>query len=417
MKKILLVEPNFPIPPKSRNHKDFLPIGLLKIGSFLRNKGESVRFVIGKLENSELEEIVEFNPEEIWFTSLFTYWSEYVADVVHYYKYLFPKSKTIVGGIMASLLSQDTVKEITCCDEVIQGVVEEAEEFTPAYDLMNNTQKIDFQIIHSSRGCPRKCSFCGTWKIEPDFIARKSIKELITAKKIIFYDNNLLLNPYIENILQELIDLKKNRKISWAESQSGFDGRILSEKPYLASMLKKAGFIYPRIAWDWGFNNYQDIEKQVKILMNGGYSSKEIFLFMLYNWDLSFEEMEKKRIKCWDWKVQISDCRYRPLDQLYDHYNPRKEQTSEDYYIHEKGGWSDQLIKQFRQNIREQNICIRHNFPFYSRALERKNFSKTVRQNLRKINNLEDKVTFMQNLSADYWIPDKIRYPVHPTNK
>ena len=29
--KILLVEPAFPIPPKSKNHKDFLPIGLLKL--------------------------------------------------------------------------------------------------------------------------------------------------------------------------------------------------------------------------------------------------------------------------------------------------------------------------------------------------------------------------------------------------
>ena len=30
VKKVLLLEPNFPIPNKSRNHSDFLPIGLLK---------------------------------------------------------------------------------------------------------------------------------------------------------------------------------------------------------------------------------------------------------------------------------------------------------------------------------------------------------------------------------------------------
>ena len=35
-KRVLLVEPNFPIPNKSRNHSNFLPIGLLKIAGYLR---------------------------------------------------------------------------------------------------------------------------------------------------------------------------------------------------------------------------------------------------------------------------------------------------------------------------------------------------------------------------------------------
>ena len=30
-KNVLLVEPNFPIPAKSRNHSNFLPIGLLHL--------------------------------------------------------------------------------------------------------------------------------------------------------------------------------------------------------------------------------------------------------------------------------------------------------------------------------------------------------------------------------------------------
>ena len=47
MKKILLVEPNFPIPPKSKNHRDFLPIGLLKLASYHRAKGDKVKLVRG----------------------------------------------------------------------------------------------------------------------------------------------------------------------------------------------------------------------------------------------------------------------------------------------------------------------------------------------------------------------------------
>jgi hypothetical protein len=417
MNRILLVEPDFPIPPKSKNHKNFFPIGLLKIGAYLRSKGCKVKLVRGKPKNlNELNDINSFNPDEIWITSLFTYWAEYVKDVVHYYKELFPDAKTIVGGIFASLLPSKKVKNYTGCDEVVQGVIKEAEKFEPAYDLINNGKKIDFQIIHTTRGCPRKCSFCGTWKIEPEFIAKKTIKDLIKFRKVVFYDNNLLLNPYIENILEELIELKKEGKISWVESQSGFDGRILFKKPYLAEMLKKAGFRYPRIAWDWGIGDFKKIKEQVEILIKGGYKSKDIFLFMIYDWDLSFEEMEQKRIKCWELKVQISDCRYRPLDQLYDHYNPRKEQTLDDYYIHEKSGWTDQLIKQFRRNVREQNICLRHGFLFYSRIFERKAFPKITMQEIRNINDLKNKIKFLKGLKADYWIPDKIRYPKERSN-
>ena len=44
-KRVLLVEPNFPIPNKSRNHSNFLPIGLLKIAGYLRTKDIEVKLI------------------------------------------------------------------------------------------------------------------------------------------------------------------------------------------------------------------------------------------------------------------------------------------------------------------------------------------------------------------------------------
>ena len=117
-------------------------------------------------------------------------------------------------------------------------------------------------------------------------------------KNLVFYDINLFYNPHIKEILNELIELKKERKIGWSESQSGFDGRILTENPDLAILLKKAGFRYPRIAWDWGYDQWPKVEKQIKILNDAGYNFNDIYVFMIYNWDLKFEEMEEKRIKC-----------------------------------------------------------------------------------------------------------------------
>ena len=410
--RILLVEPNFPIPTKSKNHKNFLPIGLLKIASYLKSRKINVKLVRG-IPNTllELKDVNDFYPEEIWVTSLFTYWAKYVKEAVQYYKKLFPQARVIIGGIYASLIPEDEVIKYTGCDEVYQGVLPKAEEYFPAYDLIKNANPhpIDYQIIHSSRGCKRKCSFCGTWKIEPEFIPKKSIKDEIKFRKIIFYDNNFLMNPYIEEMLNELIELRKKHKILWCESQSGFDGRILLEKRDLAKKIKEAGFRYPRIAWDWEYQEYLKVEKQINILKEAGYHSKEIYIFMIYNWNISFKEMEIKRTKCWKWKVQIADCRYRPLEQLYDNYDGRKiGQTSRDYYIHEQAGWSDTLIKQFRKNVRRQNICVRHGFPFYSKNFEQKRIKKELMKIIKNIGTKKEKISFLKKNNISCWFPEKI---------
>lgn len=133
---------------------------------------------------------------------------------------------------------------------------------------------------------------------------------------------------------------------------------------------------------------------------------------MLYNWDLSFEEMERKRIKCWEWKVQISDCRYRPLDQIVDEYKPlKKDQTNSDYHIHSESGWTDALVKQFRKNVRQQNICVRHRFPFYSKGFEKKIFGKEEMIKVKSLFTKEKKIRYMQQIGADFWFPDETRYP------
>lgn len=391
--KILLVQPKFPIPPKSRWHKNFLPIGLLKLASYYRQKGHELELVLGKKDPP-------FYPDKIMITSFFTYWSKYVWDCVKYYKQKYPKAKVIVGGIYASLMPEHCKQ--SGCDEVFVGVHKEAEKCFPAYDLVKN---VDYQIIHTSRGCIRKCKFCGTWKIEPEFEAKKSIKDEIRSNKLVFYDNNLLANPYIKDILKEIANTRYNGKPIYCESQCGFDGKILT--PELARLIKKARFQNPKIAWDGSYSESDQIRRQIEMLKEAGYASKEISVFMLYNWELDFEEMEKKRLKCWEWKVQISDCRYRPLNQTYDNYNPRRVQTSEDYFIHPK--WTDAEVKQFRKNVRRQNICVRMGFPFYSKTLEQK---KVKKEDFRKLRTLPTHT--VKKLLPDFWDPGEITYPTPP---
>jgi len=395
---ILLVEPKFPIPSKSKNHCNFLPIGLLKLASYYRSNGHKIKLVRGNLDKEELK----FKPDQIMVTSLFTYWSEYVRDCVQHYKELYPGAKVTVGGIYASLMPEHC-KEFTGCDEVFAGVNEEAEKYPPAYDLISNPHPIGYQIAHTSRGCIRRCDFCGTWKIEPKFTYKESIKDEICSNKIIFYDNNILANPYIEDIFNEIANTKYNGKAIICETQCGFDGRLLT--PELAKLIKKARFVNPRIAWDGPYSQRKGVEKQLNMLVEAGYNRKDIYIFMVYNWERNFREMEKKRLKCWEWRVQIADCRYRPLDQTYDNYNPKKEQTNEDYYIHPK--WTDKEIKQFRKNVRRQNICVRHGFSFYSKDLERRCFSKEVLEQIQSMRGRK-----LEKILIDLWHPSEVTFPI-----
>lgn len=396
MKTFLLVEPEFPVPTKSKNHCNFLPISLLKLASYYKEKNYKIKLIRGNL----LKRNIRLDPDRILVTSLFTYWSKHVKECVQHYKNLYPSVKISVGGIYASLMPKHC-KKYTGCDEVFVGINEEAEKYEPDYSLVFDSNN-PYQIIHTSRGCFRKCPFCGTWKIEPKVTFKKTIKKEIRSNKLIFYDNNLLRSPYIKDILKEIANTKHNGKAVTCESQCGFDGRLLT--PELASLIKKARFIYPRIAWDWKYSEYKDIKKQVDMLIKAGYNRKNIYVFVLYNWDIPFKEMEKKRIKCWQWKIQISDCRYRPIDQTFDDYSPRKKQTNKDYYIHPD--WTDEEVKQFRKNIRRQNICIRHDFNFHSRKLENKSFSKKEITKLK----FAPKEKVLKNLE-DAWFPNRITYP------
>lgn len=375
IKKVLLIDPDFPRANKSRNHKDLLPIGLLKIGTYLKNRNIETKLIRLNFNNNE-SEIITFNPDLILITSVFTYWANEVKSAVNFSKKLFPKTKVMVGGIFASLLPE-VCKDFTNCDYVHKGVVGCAECLPPDYSLLeDNGESIDFQIIHSSRGCKRSCKYCGVYKIEPEFSYKKSIEEELIRKNLVFYDNNLLINPNIELLLNELIDLRKKRIITKCESQSGFDGRILRKKPHLAKLMKEANFKDPKIAWDGPLKTFKNRKKEIDILIEAGYKFKEISIFMLYNHDLSYNEMEEKRVKCFDWGVQIMDCRFRPLDRLDDNYNPyaRKPQTNSDYHINPN--WTDEEVRQFRRNVRRHNICIRHDMKYHSNKAERKKISK-----------------------------------------
>jgi len=396
-KKILLVQPDFPIPNKRKVHHDFFPIGLLKIGSFLKNERDCE--VELTFENKE----ASFTPDEVWITSLFTYWSSYVHDSINYFKNMYSHAKIFLGGIYATLIADNA----SMVEKHLSGVTIQKGLYDPAeiYCRENGidetilSEPLNFQILHSTRGCFRRCNFCGTWKIEPNEFDIIGVENRINKNHVVFYDNNILKRNDVSLFIDQLSELRVNTKRIRFESQSGFDGRILDQN--IANKLKKANFINIRIAWDGKESDYPDIEKQINFLSNAGYSRKDISVFMLFNWNIGPEEMERKRMKCWEMRVQISDCRFRPLDQLQDDYSTRLKQDNSSYHIHEN--WSDDTIKRFRRNIRKHNICVRHDRFFYSTQLERMKFTK---EEISEYNKMSDREKIREKV-PDAWFPDE----------
>ena len=347
--KVLLVEPEYTQAKRTKHEAKLCPVGLFKHYFFHISKGDNVCMVKGCV-------IPDIRPDMVKITSLFTYWSEDVFKAIEFYSKKYPDAIIKVGGIFASLMPE-TVKEKNPNVIVHRGIDKEVEYVSIDWKHL----KRSIQIIHASRSCIRNCKFCGVKKIEPE-ISYKTwgrLKKEIQLNDLVFFDNNFLINPNHKDILEGIADHKVNGKVVRCEAQSGFDPRLLTQED--AILLKKARFKSIRISWDHGLEQMGKVKRALSYLLKAGFSSKKVGVFMIYNWEYPFELLEKKRKICFDWNVQIFDCRFRPLDQLYDNYNPHaKEQTSDDYYIHPN--WTDKQIRQFRRNIRRQNIMIRFNF-------------------------------------------------------
>jgi len=360
MSRILLVQPRFPIPNKSHNHKDYLPVGLLKLAAWRRGMGDDVALSLGNLSGG-------FEADEVYITSLFTYWASHVKEAVQHYRRTLPQARITVGGVYASLQPEHCLR-FTGCDAVWRGVHPEAESHSPDYTLVD----AEFQIIHASRGCIRRCAFCGTYEIEPEYIPKETIASEIVRRHVVFYDNNLLANPHIGRILGEVADARIEGRVVSCESQSGIDGRLLLLKPELAAMLKNARFRNPRIAWDGGLSQREAIREQLEILLGAGFAARDIQVFMLYNHRLSAKTLMAKVQQCSEWGVQVADCRFRPLDLFHDGYLPRStSQEDHEYYVH--SGWTDTAVRGLRREVRSNNICIRYGIarPRYNQTYEK----------------------------------------------
>ncbi|MFC2051272.1 hypothetical protein ACFLT4_00890 [Chloroflexota bacterium] len=288
---ILLVEPAY--------YTRYPPLGLLKLASYHRSQGDTVELVRGCSTPNN-------RPDKVYVTSLFTWGWNKVWEAIAYYKSLYPKVEVSLGGIYASLMP-DHAKE-SGADRIHIGLVEDAEDLLPAYDLVPQWK---WSILFASRGCINKCKFCAVPIMEGSLHScRKSIKHLVYPghKRIVLWDNNILASPNFQDIVSEAMELGIS-----VDYNQGLDAMLIT--PDVANTLSKLKMPCIRVSYDLKAKG-RYIKNAIDLIKSNGVRGREIFVYVLYNFDDTPDEFFSRVQDVLSWGAVVFPMRFEPLDSL-----------------------------------------------------------------------------------------------------
>ena len=159
-------------------------------------------------------------------TTLFTfYWRETIDTINYAKKFCSEEGKIIVGGIAATILSNEILRETGI--EPLCGLLNRAgmldadsevvvDELPLDYSIL---EEIDYQypaqnayLAYMTRGCLRKCAFCAVPRLEPEYKGYIGLKEQIRQtterfgpqKDLLLMDNNVFASKYFDKIIDEI---------------------------------------------------------------------------------------------------------------------------------------------------------------------------------------------------------------------
>ena len=359
-KNILLIEPGY--------KNKYPPLGLMKIARYHgpRGKGDNVRFIKGE-DRSVLSQWWD----RIYVTTLFSFEFPKIAETIDFAIEVAngQTDKVFVGGIAASLM-HDRFKQDRRWHGVrfIKGLLSEApakslqldefseefyaddtggvpiEDLVPDYNILKQVEDSykypvsDAYFAYTSRGCIRKCHFCGVPKLEGGQRDTESLTGLVNAiekdygpkKDLILMDNNVVASPRFKEIIAEIRDLgftpgakllrpgtrvPVQRRVDFNQ---GVDARILCKDPMYLRELSSICLKPLRIAFDH-LGLKKPYEQAVRYAAEFGLT--ELSNYMLYNFhdgpeDL-FERMrlnvtlnEELGVRIWSFPM-----RYQPTDR------------------------------------------------------------------------------------------------------
>lgn len=357
-KRILLIEPGY--------KNKYPPLGLMKIAQYHGpdGKNDNITFVKG-----EDPSVMSQAWDRIYVTTLFSFEYPKIATSIDYALKVAngQADKVFVGGIAASLMHERFLEERRWQGvRFIKGLLSQPpavslqlddfaeelysddvtgrpiEDMVPDYSILDQIEYKypvrDAYFAYTSRGCIRKCHFCGVPKLEGMQRDVESLSDLVRAidekygpkKDLILMDNNVVASARFKDIIAEIRDLgfvpgaKLLRPGSRVPVQrrvdfnQGVDARILCKDPMYLKELSSICLKPLRIAFDH-LGVKKPYEKAVRYAHDHGLN--ELSNYMLYNFhdgpDDLFERMrlnvtlnEELGVRIWSFPM-----RYQPTDR------------------------------------------------------------------------------------------------------
>jgi hypothetical protein len=219
MAKILLVEPEY--------QNKYPPIGLMKIATFHRNRGDNVEFYKGEAPYLKISQI-----DRVYITSLFTFYYDITVKCIRHYQKYVHNENIFIGGIAATILTNEFEKD-TGINNIIRGQLTDSkllgykeniniDSLSLDYDILDDVSYIypmsNNYFIYTSRGCKNKCKYCAVPILEPNFITTnniiqqtKQVDERYGQKRnMLIMDNNTLFSKQLGNIVNDIFSLGFN---------------------------------------------------------------------------------------------------------------------------------------------------------------------------------------------------------------
>ena len=392
--QVLLVEPAYP--------NKYPPLGLMKLAAYHQDRGDAVCFVKGEPRSALFEAW-----DRVYVTTLFSFEWDRTARAIDFAIHAAggQPERVFVGGIAASLMREQFVAETRWAGvRFIAGLLDQApalslqlsaddcefgaddvegapiEERVPDYSILGHVDYVypvnDAYFGYASRGCVRKCHFCGVPQLEGGQREAPPLAKLINGvkekygekKDLILMDNNITAAARYKEVIAEIRDLgfqagatierKAGRPVHRrVDFNQGVDARILAKTPmYLREMATVC--ISPlRIAFDH-IGVRQVYETSVRAAAH--YGIRSLSNYMLYNFmdtpddlyarlEMNIALNEELGIRIWSFPM-----RYQPV-KLKNRSHVGK-------------NWNGYFLRSFQIMLQATRGIVSGNGPFFRRA-------------------------------------------------
>lgn len=255
-------------------------------------------------------------PRVVLVTSGMTYWYPGVQETIRVIREVFPETTILLGGTYATLLPEHARacsganyvvegSEVARLSEILEGVTGRAvprwsddcfpsEEDKPAYDLLRNTGSA---VLHSSWGCPFRCTYCASWKVSGEFRQRDPhrvvdevalMQELYGTRHFAFYDDALLFakERHFQPMMEQVI--AKGIKATF-HTPNAIHSRFID--PTVAALMREANVQTIRIGLETTTPSTQlrtgkkvttsEFVQSVRFLENAGFSRRNIEVYAM----------------------------------------------------------------------------------------------------------------------------------------